>query len=102
MRNNKIEIVEKFYHPNGGCAPFVVAIVDDAEHNDTKLIIMFDEEDFTAVLSLDTLIESEDISPEENGYKADKYERLLRNHLWDIDSDDYEVDSEEEDDGGYY
>lgn len=101
MKNN-IVIVEKFYHPNGSCAPFIVAIVDDAEHNDTKLVIMFDEEDFTAVLSLDTLIESEDITPEANGHKADKYERLLRNHLWDIETDDDEFDPDEIDDGDYY
>lgn len=86
-----LEIVEKYYHQNGNCAPFVIAIVDDPDHNDTKLVIMFDEDEFTAVLSLDTLIESEDITPEENGHAANKYEKALRNHLWSIEpSDDYE------------
>jgi hypothetical protein len=85
---NNLEIVEKYYHSNGNCAPFVVAIVDDPKSNDTKLVIMFDEEDFTAVLSLDTLIETEEVSPEENGHSADKYERALRNHLWNIEEED--------------
>jgi hypothetical protein len=94
-----MEIVEKYYHNNGSCAPFVVAIVDDADNNDTKLVIMFDEEEFTAVLSLDALVESEDITPEVNGHKADKYDKLLRNHLWDIDDEDYDP---EDLDGDYY
>lgn len=93
---NNLEIVEKYYHNNTGCAPFVVAIVDDPEHNDTKLVIMFDEEDFTAVLSLDTLIESEDITPEENGHRAVKYEKVLRNHLWDIEEDYEDLDDDGE------
>ena len=92
---NKLEIVEKYYHSNGNCVPFVAAIVDDPIHGDTKLVIMFDEEDFTAVLSLDTIIESEDISPEENGHEADKYEKNLRHHLWSLDEDEYEDDFEE-------
>ena len=83
-----LTIVEKHYHANGNCAPFVVAIVDDTHSNDTKIVIMFDEDEFTAVLSLDTLIESEDVSAEENGHRADKYESALRNHLWDIDEED--------------
>lgn len=89
MRN--LEIVDKQYHSNGNCAPFVVAIVDDPEHNDTKLVIMFADEEYTAVLSLDTLIESEDITPEENGFAANTYEAALRKHLWSIEEDyDYE------------
>lgn len=92
---NRLEIVEKYYHSNGKCVPFIAAIVDDPIHGDTKLVIMFDEEDFTAVLSLDTLIESEDISPEENGHAADKYEKNLRHHLWASDLD-YEDDEDED------
>ena len=94
MRN--LEIVEKYYHSNGNCAPFIVAIVDDPDHNDTKLVIMFDEEEFTAVLSLDTLIESEDITPENNSHRADRYEQSLRNYLWNIDTEgDYYADEED-------
>lgn len=93
---NHLEIVEKHYHSNGNCAPFVIAIVDDPAHNDTKLVIMFDEEEFTAVISLDTLIESEDITPDNNGHAANKYDRALRNHLWDIETDDYEDEEDSE------
>lgn len=91
--SNHLEIVEKYYHQNGNCAPFIVAIVDDPMHGDTKLVIMFGEDEFTAVLSLDTLIESEDISPEGNGHAASKYERALRNHLWNVEPDDQEDES---------
>lgn len=95
---SRLEIVEKYYHQNGSCAPFVVAIVDDPSHNDTKLVIMFDEEEYTAVLSLDTLIESEDITPEENGHSANRYESALRKHLWNIEptEDDFDEDDEQE------
>lgn len=89
-------IVERYYHQNGNCAPFVVAVVDDTDENDTKLVIMFDEEELTAVLSLDTIIESEDVSPEGNSHRADKYDRLLRDHLWNMSDDD--IDLEDEDD----
>lgn len=98
---NKLEIVEKHYHYNGNCAPFVVAIVDDPKSNDTKLVIMFDEEDFTAVLSLDTLIESEEVSVEENGHSADKYERALRSHLWNIEKEDDDLFGDEEESESY-
>jgi len=91
---NKLEIVEKYYHQNGKAVPFIVAIVDDPREGDTKLVIMFDEEDFTAVLSLDTLIESEDITPEGNSYPGDKYDKILRPHLWnselELDYEEYE------------
>lgn len=91
-----LEIVEKHYHHNGNGAPFVVAIVDDTVGNDTKLVIMFDEEDFCAVLSLDAIIESEDVSAETNSWNGSKYEKILRRHLWDIDEDEYDVDEDTE------
>jgi hypothetical protein len=43
---------------------------------------MFDERDFVAVLSLDSLLRDEDISARNNGYHGDKYEKL-REDLWD-------------------
>jgi hypothetical protein len=76
-----MEIVQKVYHPNGSNAPFVVAIVDDPAEGDTKLVIMFEDNEYTAVLSLDKLIESEDIG-DRNSYSADKYEYSLRDELW--------------------
>lgn len=86
-----LEIVDKQYHENVGGVPFVIAIVDDPTHNDTKLVIMFDEEEYTAVLSLDTLLESEDISPEGNSHPVRKYEQALRSTLWELD-EDYDID----------
>lgn len=77
-----MDIVSKHYHQNGSSAPFVVAIVDDPADGDTKLVIMFEEQEYTAVLSLDTLIENEDIG-KKNSYSADKYEYSLRDELWD-------------------
>jgi hypothetical protein len=77
-----MEIVQKVYHHNGNNAPFVVAIVDDPMEGDTKLVIMFEDNEYTAVLSLDKLIESEDIG-NKNSHVADRYEYSLRDELWD-------------------
>ena len=43
---------------------------------------MFDETDYVAVMSLDSLQRDEDISARNNGYHGDRYERL-RLDLWD-------------------
>jgi hypothetical protein len=67
-----------------------VAIVDDAENDDTKLIIMFEDEGYTAVFSLDQIIDEEDISTLTNSWSAVKYEDRLRDELWG-DSAEYEV-----------
>lgn len=77
-----MDIVSKDFHPNGSGAPFMVAIVDDPKDGDTKLVIMFDEPDFTAVLSLDYLLRDEDISSRYNGHDGSRYEKL-REDLWD-------------------
>lgn len=77
-----MKIVSKDFHPNGGGAPFICAIVDNPDDGDTKLVIMFDEPDFTAVLSLDYLVRDEDISNKYNGHNGEKYEQL-RGELWD-------------------
>jgi hypothetical protein len=55
---------------------------------------MFEDEDFTAVFSLDTLIESEDITPEGNSYDGEIFDRELREELWSLD---YDEDDEDED-----
>jgi hypothetical protein len=78
---NYLKVVEKFYHHNGGASPFYAAIVDDPNDGDTKLVIMFDEPDCTAVLSLDKLINDEDVSSH-NSYSGDKYDARLRDVLW--------------------
>lgn len=90
-----LEIVEKHYHPNGNYAPFIVAVVDDVDTNDTKLVIMFDDEELTAVLSLDTIIDSEDVSAEGNGWNAAKYDRVLRPRLWGIGEDEEDFSSDD-------
>ncbi len=77
-----MEIVQKDYHSNGSSAPFIAAIVDDPKDGDTKLVIMFDEVDYVAVFSLDSLIRDEDISSRHNGHSGEKYERL-REDMWD-------------------
>lgn len=81
-----LEIVQSAYHSNGRSAPFVVAIVDDPYEGDTKVVITFGEEGLCAVLSLDVLCQEEDISVEQNGWKADKYDSALREKLW-LDED---------------
>lgn len=79
---SKIEIVQKSFHGNGRGAPFYAAIIDDPDGGDTKLVIMFDEPDYTAVLSLDTLVQEEDISAKSHGFYGDRYDDALRDALW--------------------
>lgn len=75
-----LSIVDRVLHENLGSAPYVASIVDDPNDGKTKLVIMFQGEGCTAVLSLDSLIEEEDIS---NSSPAAGYEEQLRDVLWD-------------------
>lgn len=77
-------VVDKAYHLNGSAASFIAAIVDDPKDGETKLVIMFDEPGHVAVLSLDRLIEEEDISVKSNSHhNTDRIEDKLRDLLWD-------------------
>lgn len=76
------EIVQTSFHGNGRAAPFHAAIIDDPGSGDTKIVIMFDEPDYTAVLSLDVLISDEDISSEAHRSRGDVYDDALRDALW--------------------
>ena len=67
-----MDIIAKDFHANGSGEPFVVAIVDDPSDGDAKLVIMFGDTDYTAVLSLDYLIRGEYISAKYNGQHCDK------------------------------
>jgi hypothetical protein len=78
----EIGIVQSSFHPNGRGAPFYAAIVDDPDGGDTKIVIMFDEFGYTAVLSLDLLISDEDISAEGHRSRGDLYDDALRDALW--------------------
>lgn len=80
---SEMEIVQSAYHSNGRAAPFYAALVDDPKDGDMKLVIIFDEPDYCAVLSLDVLVQDEDVSVELNGWRGDKYEEILRDVLWD-------------------
>jgi hypothetical protein len=83
MTLTNLQIVNADYHRNGVAGmPFRVALVDDPNEGDTKLVIMFEAEGHTAVLSLDKLIESEDITFGSNSFRGDKYEEALRDELW--------------------
>lgn len=79
---SEIEIVQSSYHGNGAAAPFYAAIIDDSTTGETKLVIMFDETDYTAVLSLDALINDEDVSSEVHISRGAKYDDALREALW--------------------
>jgi len=83
MSLENLQIVNADYHRNGVSGmPFKVALVDDPNEGDTKLVIMFEAEGHTAVLSLDRLLESEDISFGSNSFRGDRYEEVLREELW--------------------
>jgi hypothetical protein len=53
---------------------------------------MFEDDGYTAVLSLDQLIDEEDISEKTNNWDPIKYEERLRTALWDEDDDSYEFE----------
>jgi hypothetical protein len=82
-----LQIVNAAFHRNGvSGAPFYVALVDDPDESDTKLVIMFENEMHTAVLSLDKLIQNEDIDFGSNSYRGDQYDAALRDELWKDES----------------
>jgi hypothetical protein len=79
---NSLEIVESDYHRNGvGGMGFKVALIDDADEGDTKLVIMFEQQYHTAVLSLDKLKEG-DIFFGSNSYRGDRFDDALRKRLF--------------------
>lgn len=81
LRN--LQILNADSHRNGvGGAPFKVALVDDPSDGDVKLVIMFEEKYHTAVLSLDKLIQNEDIEFGSNSYRGDQFDDELRPQLW--------------------
>ena len=83
MTLTNLQIVNADYHRNGVAGmPFKVALVDDPNEGDTKLVIMFEAEGHTAVLSLDKLME-EDISFGSNSWRGDQYEEALRERLFE-------------------
>jgi len=65
-------------HSNGTASPFTASIIDDPNDGETKLVVMFEQEGHIAVLSLDRLIEEEDISHKSHFNSADKLEEVLR------------------------
>lgn len=81
---NRLQILDLDFHRNGVAGkPFKVALVDDANEGDVKLVIMFEEEGYTAVLSVDKLHEDEDISFGTNSWRGDEYEAALRSEMWE-------------------
>lgn len=83
MSLDNLQIIDAADHRNGvGGMPFKVALVDDPSCGDTKLVIMFEDQYYTAVLSLDKLIENEDIGFGSNSYRGDQYDDALRDELF--------------------
>lgn len=81
---SKFEILDRAYHANGSAVPFVVAIIDDSAEGDVKLVVMFEDEDYTAAISLERLEDEEDISWRTNPSNGRRYEEL-RDVLWSED-----------------
>ncbi len=80
---NKLQIIDMDSHRNGVSGlPFKVALVDDANESDVKIVIMFEAEGHTAVLSLNKLMD-EDISFGSNSWRGDLYEEALRQEMFD-------------------
>lgn len=66
---------------NGTAQPFTIAIVDDPNDGETKLVVMFDEPGHIAVLSMDSLVNEEEISHNKHITHADRLEEDLRTLL---------------------
>lgn len=79
----EIEILDSSVHPNPEGEKFVAALIDDANDGRVKLVIMFEEEGYTAVLDLDSLIEEEDISAKKHTHLGGRYDTYLRDLLWE-------------------
>ena len=89
MTVRNLEIMNADHHRNGVAGmPFMVALVDDPDNDDVKLVVMFEKEGHTAVLSLQRLINEEDISFETNAWRGDQYEAVLRDELWSSNDED--------------
>ena len=78
---SEIEILDSALHPNGEGEPLTLALVDDTNDGKVKLVVMFADEGYTAVLDLDTLIDEENISPRYHHSLTAKLERKLRDQL---------------------
>lgn len=84
---DRLQIIDLDFHRNGVAGqPFKIALVDDANEGDVKLVIMFEAEGHTAVLSVDRLHEDEDISSATNAWRGDEYEAALRSEMWNDDA----------------
>ncbi len=77
------QVLDAQHHVNKGAVPFVASIIDDPNDGDTKLVIMFEDTGYTAVLSLDRLVDEEDISAKHNQHDAARVEENLRDLLWE-------------------
>lgn len=78
---SEIEILDSAFHQNGEGEPFTVALVDDTNDGKVKLVVMFADEGYTAMLDLDTLIDEENISPRYHHSISMKLDRKLRDQL---------------------
>jgi hypothetical protein len=82
MTLSNLQIIDADFHRNGVAGmSFKVALVDDPNEGDVKLVVMFEAEGYTAVLSLDKLM-NEDIKFGSNSFRGDRYEEALREELW--------------------
>jgi hypothetical protein len=78
-----LTIVDSAYHRNGvGGNPFRIAVVKDDSDLDYKLVIMFDEQYSTAVVSLDKLLHQQTIAFGDNSYRGDMFDDALRGKLF--------------------
>jgi hypothetical protein len=84
----EIEVLAVDYHGNGiDGLPFKVAIVYDSFYGDKKLVVMFEEKNATAVLSLGESAEDLDIMSISNSWRGEVYDNALRNKLWATESE---------------
>lgn len=84
---SRFRILDKAFHANGLANPFMLALVEDSLSDGPRLVVMFDDEDSTAVLSLDALLD-EELSYSSHLSRGDVYDDSLREIIWSNSSDD--------------
>lgn len=83
-----VQIIAADYHRNGVSGlPFKVALVDDANDGDIKVVVMFEASGHTAVLSVSKLMD-DDVEFGSNSYRGDLFDDILRPELWPGESGD--------------
>lgn len=78
-----IEILDLERHSTPEGVPFVIALVDDVEEGDVKLLVLFQEDKSSAALSMDKLQE-EDLSTRAHPQRSSSLVSRVREMIGEV------------------